>query len=303
MYAPTTHGEHYFHQIECPTDHGAMLEELIQEDWQVFSEEKDYDKLLFDILNYHREYYDSLNNSDLYSRDSASFTYVSNIDIWNNFADSIKKENRYFCKNDLSNKLESLLPKKSLKFDPNSVFYRARIGNYTLEKMGPPPYDKATSGRGNPKGIPYLYVASNKYTCIAETRPWVGAEITIATIHLKEPIEVIDLSSKVFLSSPFLMDDLSQNIESIILLNKLSDELSKPINPFESDIEYIPTQYLTELIKNLGYDGLKFKSSLGAGENFVFFSLKKFEYITLDKCNVSGVGYDYAIESIPQALC
>lgn len=296
LYEPTTHGEHYNYHLQCPTDYGDLLEELIQEDWQVFSDSTNQNELLFDILNYHRGYEDSLDRHNLYSRSSKAFAYVSSSDLWNEFSFSIKKRNRFFPEYDLSSELKMLIPNKSIKYQANSPFYRARIGEFSLEEMGPPPFDKATSGRVNPRGIPYLYVASDKYTCVAETRPWIGSQVTVALLHTKEACNIIDLSSKEFLSSPFLAVNLKHTIQAQELLNQLSYELSKPVNPFESDIEYIPTQYLAELIKNLGYDGLKYKSSLGSGMNYVFFYPEKFKYMNKDLCEITTVGYGYNIK-------
>lgn len=293
IYEPTTHGDHYNYQIHCPTDYGDSLEQLIQDDWQIFSDETSQNELLFDILNYYRGLEESLDRHDLYSKSSSAFTYVSSSDMWNEFSYAIKRRNRYFPEYDLTNELKMLLPSKSVKYDSNSSFFRARIGEYSIEEMGPPPFDKASSGRVNPRGIPYLYVASNEYTCIAETRPWIGARVTVVKIHAKEPLKIIDLSSKEFLSSPFLAENLSQTIQAQELLNHLAYELSKPINPSDSDIEYIPTQYLAELIKNLGYDGLKYKSSLGSGMNYVFFFPEKFEYLFIGINDITTVGYDY----------
>lgn len=293
IYEQTTHGEHYAHQVHCPTDFGDLLDVLIQDDWSIFSDETSQNLLLFDILNWNRSLEDVLDDSELYSKQENAFTFVSSSDVWNAFAYSIKRENRYFPDHDLSNELGLLIQNKLITFRTNHNFYRARIGNFPVGKMGPPPVELATPGRVNPKGIPYLYVASDEFTCIAETRPWVGAEITVATIKPKEAINIIDLSSKEFLKSPFLADDLSHSIQANKLLNHLSYELSKPVSPDESYIEYIPSQYLAELIKKLGYDGLKYKSSLGTGENFVFFHPDKFEYVTTALRKVSFVGYEY----------
>jgi hypothetical protein len=38
-----------------------------------------------------------------------------------------------------------------------------------------PVRDRATEGRVNPKGIPCLYMASDKHTAMAEVRPWIGS--------------------------------------------------------------------------------------------------------------------------------
>jgi hypothetical protein len=50
------------------------------------------------------------------------------------------------------------------------------------EEMGAPPFSKATDGRVNPRGISYLYMATNPQTAIAEIRPWLDAKISIGRL-------------------------------------------------------------------------------------------------------------------------
>ena len=51
----------------------------------------------------------------------------------------------------------------------------------------------------------------------------------------------------------------------------LSDKLSQPVLPHKKELEYLPTQYLCELIKDRGFNGIAFKSSLEKGYNYVIF--------------------------------
>ena len=68
-----------------------------------------------------------------------------------------------------------------------------------------PPAELATAGRANPRGISYLYCATDEPTCIAEIRPWKGAKVTVAHIVVpnkklklvglfREPISPLSLS-------------------------------------------------------------------------------------------------------------
>lgn len=56
---------------------------------------------------------------------------------------------------------------------------------------------------------------------------------------------------------------------------KNSSDISKPVNPLDSSIEYIPTQIVTEYIRfnpNLKADGIIYPSSKGKSmENIVLF--------------------------------
>mgnify|MGYP003977802717 FL=1 len=68
----------------------------------------------------------------------------------------------------------------------------------------------------------------------------------------------------------------------------LGKELSKPIIPREANLEYLPTQYLCEMIKGLNFDGIIFRSSVSEGDNYVLFSdnklniIKTFQYEITD---------------------
>lgn len=117
------------------------------------------------------------------------------------------------------------------------------------------PEPKQTSDmRANYRNIPYLYCANNPYTSLVEVRPRLGANVSIATIRTKEKITLLD----------FTLNIMPQKISSskVNLFSDLSMLFSKPITSDDDTIEYIPTQYIAEYAKNLGYDGIAFRSSL-----------------------------------------
>jgi hypothetical protein len=58
----------------------------------------------------------------------------------------------------------------------------------------------------------------------------------------------------------------------------LGDELSKPIVPSKVDLEYLPTQYLCEMIKQMDYHGIIYKSSIANGNNYVIFADDKLNF-------------------------
>ena len=48
--------------------------------------------------------------------------------------------------------------------------------------------------------------------------------------------------------------------------------MARPVDPDDSEIEYVPTQYLAEAILEIGYDGIRYRSAVRkGGTNFVFF--------------------------------
>jgi hypothetical protein len=70
----------------------------------------------------------------------------------------------------------------------------------------------------------------------------------------------------------------------------LGEEISKPITPREAELEYLPSQYLCEFMKSLGYEGIVYNSSLSDGDNYALFiddattlvDLKEYEILNSD---------------------
>ncbi|WP_409482797.1 RES domain-containing protein [Arsenicicoccus dermatophilus] len=54
-------------------------------------------------------------------------------------------------------------------------------------------------------------------------------------------------------------------------LEALGEELTKPVLPRTAAYEYVPSQYLCEFIKNCGFDGVLYQSSVGDGVNLALF--------------------------------
>ncbi|MEW6576721.1 MAG: RES family NAD+ phosphorylase [Pseudomonadota bacterium] len=54
-------------------------------------------------------------------------------------------------------------------------------------------------------------------------------------------------------------------------LERLGDELTRPVVPKGAAIDYIPSQFLCEFIKKKGYDGVAYRSSISNGFNLALF--------------------------------
>lgn len=60
-------------------------------------------------------------------------------------------------------------------------------------------------------------------------------------------------------------------------------------------LQYLPTQYLGELIKNSGFDGLRFRSSLHQnGYNIVLFDNQFCEALSSDYIEVQGINLTFS---------
>lgn len=196
--------------------------------------------------------------------------------LWDKFKEDIKHNNRYF----VGDNVVELLDKCKTAFEPRKtndifmsgttgekmLFHRARIGDYCNKEdteMLAPPTESVQSGRGNPFGISYLYVASDVNTAIAEVKPNKGDEVTVAKIIVP---------NKCIFS--FVQDDYKDTIHDnkVKSLLKIINEDFSSVITVKKEIEYLPFQFISEYIKKRGYDGLSFSSSVGKGCNHIIFN-------------------------------
>jgi hypothetical protein len=240
---------------ETPQHNGKPLWELLKRDWLLFNSlsPENCKKLLKSILS-------DIGYKFFLERESA----YDQIDRWDAFKEELKHINRYFCSN-LPEKepLEAMFSFLSQQIYPPASFFRARIsGNFKIipiEKMGKPPQKKVGNGRANPIGISYLYTASDSETSLAEIRPHVGDAVCVCEFETTKNLVFVDLRNPRETLSPFDVIEREAKLETVYgnieYLNKLGDDLSKPVIPREANLEYLSSQYICELIKHLNYDG------------------------------------------------
>ena len=187
-------------------------------------------------------------------------------------------KNRYFPESNLDGeRLEGLLAQLQADDVPD-VWYRARIQRdeipFPIEKMGAPSNRDTSHGRANPPGIPYLYLGSKEETAVSEIRPHTGELACVADFTLPHDLKLVDLRNPRRLISPFLFGDEDQIASvrnDIPFIERLGQELTRPILPQGAAIDYVPSQYLCEFIKKAGYDGVIYSSSVGDGMNLALF--------------------------------
>jgi len=260
---------------ELDEQEGRPLTELMQEEWALFRS-SDMDQAKSQVLL--GEILDDGNIVRRLHRPADSLT-PSQLGDWDRFSEELKHKNRFFPDVDFGReRLEDLLSRlleDSAAFA--STWYRARIcsddGAFTTSEMGAPPARKARHGRANPAGIPYLYLASDERTALAEVRPHPGERVSIAEFSV-DALTIVDLRHPIVTVSPFLSRD-EEEIKllrgDIQFLERLGQELTIPVVPNSAAIDYIPSQFLCEFIKKAGYDGLAYRSSVGAGVNLAIF--------------------------------
>lgn len=183
--------------------------------------------------------------------------------------------------------------------DEGDVSYDEPVG-FPPERMKPL-HDRAVENRANPKGIPYLYVATQRDTALAEVRPWAGAEISAAELRVSRDLRVVDCtrhqprSFSIFGAAP--EEHWDDNAWADV-----DDAFSRPVNRSDDTADYVPTQVIAELFKSGGYDGVAYASSVGEGHNIALFDL---DSVVVHGCAVyslKSISFDFQQSSNPYVV-
>lgn len=257
------------------SDKGESLKAKIQGNWSFFASHSTATKILNEVLP-------KLSTDILSSEDLVDYTndIAENYMYWEVLKEELKWSKRF-----LSNigYLEELgwdgFFNTQYELKLGDELFRARVHHqsglpsYKSNEMMCPEPHLVGGGRANSLGIPYLYLSDNPETVLYEVRASYLDELSIATFHLKEecaPVKIVDFTEDTPLFQP---TKIKETIKARLLREMISRDLSKPMRRYDSEIEYIPTQFICEYIKvYTGASGIRFSSSLHpTGKNVVMF--------------------------------
>lgn len=279
-----------------------LLNEHLRDNWDIFSITNDkiqeliqnicsgMYKLNPDLFNKKVEL-EALNDSTYLKLNSLLFNAE-----WETFVKVIKHKNRFHLNGIINLKvLKDMLEFFSETIEQGKSYYRARLSNsigYKPEEMGPPPAENATSGRANSQGIPCLYLSNNAETTLYEIRARVYDYVSVGEFILMKDIKLVNLNNLTKVS-PFRIDNITQYAVNKPIFKKISEEITKPLRRNDSELDYLPTQYLTDYIKSLGYDGIIFNSTISPnGYNLAIFNIEKVECIKSEVIEVTSLKYE-----------
>jgi hypothetical protein len=230
------------------------------------------------------------------------------------FVKAIRYKNRYLFDDETQHFLDTLIQTRSKRIiyiKKDTIFWRAQIGcklsakyrdgkhdydvqrPYTFERMKPLP-DQAIAGRANPAGIPFLYLATEQDTALAEVRPWLGSEISLAKLKVIKDLSLINISTNQETNKSLHLDEPIPEIREQIVWSKIDNAFSKPISSQDNSTDYVPTQIISELFKNHGDDGIVYKSKLGKGLNVVLFDIESAEVISCDLYSLDSMNFSFS---------
>ena len=117
-----------------------------------------------------------------------------------------------------------------------------------------------------------LYVAESPTTAMYEVRPFMFDAVNIAKVRVNEPLKIVNIAVDL---------DLSSNkgaTKEMWVMGMIQGAFSKPTNNTD---DYLPTQVIAEYVRSLGYDGIRFNSSLHyGGVNLTIFNHEKCEAVS-----------------------
>lgn len=260
---------------------GVPLKSKIQESWSFFSSLDSASKILNGVIVKINSEIESATDLVDYKEE-----IIDNYKYWDTLKEELKWKRRFIPD------IESI---KDLGWDgffntqfelkPDHPLYRARVHHQSGQSAHDPtgmmcPKPEITKGgRANPSGIPFLYLSDNIDTVIYEVRASYLDELSIGEFRLKKEfgkVKIVDFTEDTVLFQP---GQVTETIKSRLLRDRISRDLSKPMRRYDTEIEYIPTQFICEFIKIFtGASGIRFTSSLHPeGNNVVIFDQDKME--------------------------
>lgn len=206
--------------------------------------------------------------------------------FWESFVNEVVYHNRFNPNHPIVEFLRDSLQQHISIIRAGTILYRARVINYFssgAESTGfikfihnedcgsyegydeqnsfVPPAKFVNAGRANPERIVYLYAAKEIITAIGETRPRIFDHISVAKIEIQQDLRLADFT---------IVEEEKEPSLNTAKLMEIEHAFSKPCR---EAIDYIPTQYIAEYVKTLGYDGIAFRSSyVPGGTNITLFN-------------------------------
>jgi hypothetical protein len=244
-----------------------------------------------------------------------------NIYTWDYFVDQVKYKTRFFFTkektgikrnvryNEPFNILEELVASCNRLglidiLKKGSIVLRGRknrgsVGYVTPEELGTPEAEDCLySNRMSPAGIPMFYGSHTKQTCLAEIGNESGT-YTIGKWKIKRDLRILNLTKYfnyninehvyIYPDFPSIFDKTRRDSRSdYSFILRFASDLSKKLSKKGMEnIDYVPTQIVTEFLRKFGrfpkkLDGICFFSSKDGGKNYTLFIEQK-ECLNLDK--------------------
>lgn len=287
-----------------PKERMDMLKNILSTQWDIFNMDPNniyifLVNLLSDKYAAQPELFDSpVGIFEIVNRDYLKQYSILGEYQWEDFVKEIKGNNRFHTNIINKDVLSDLLQSSFKKYKKGEILFRARIcptqNGFSKKEMGAPPPNIASAGRANPKGIRCLYLADSVDTTLHEIRAAVYDYVTVGKFVLQQDIEVINLSG-IHKLSPFNISDINLIAANTVHLNKISEDIAKPLRRYDSDLDYLPTQYICDFIKSENFAGIEYSSTMHTGgKNYAIFDESLFKCTKTTVFDIKSINYTYS---------
>ena len=132
---------------------------------------------------------------------------------------------------------------------------------------------------------------------MAEVRPWVGSNLSLAQFKLARDLAIVDCSRDKRMFSLWVVDgepgEPPPERREQVVWGDIGYAFSRPITPDHPVTEYVPTQILAEAFRSHGYDGIVYKSLLADGLNIAIFSCDAAELMNCGLYETASVAFKF----------
>jgi len=234
------------------------------------------------------------------------------------FRNSVLHESRFFRSPSEDQFLEAVLESSKDRVQAVPIgtkFWRAQLGSdwepinadspndgdapcpFQATRMKPQP-NMASEGRANPKGLPYLYVATDKETAMAEVRPWIGSSVSLALLQTNRELKLLNCTSPRN-SVVFFLEEPGPEERERSVWSDIDRAFSTPITATDQTADYVPTQILAEFFRSKGLDGVAYRSSVGHGHNLAIFDVSAADVTTGFLYEVKDIQFIFSASANP----
>jgi hypothetical protein len=216
------------------------------------------------------------------------------LEVYRSIGDYLRHERRFKLPPKLARIVEDAVDFNMkvglVEINKDDVFFRARVCGvgqqrpYKRTEMGAPPKGKATAGRINPEGISYLYLADEPETAVAEVRPWKDARVSVGKFRAIRKLNVVNLDR----AGGFHPNDAAKAFAALFLRSMY---FSAPAHS-DDKLAYIASQFISEVFRDRGVDGLQYASVLRDGyKNVALFDPAAARCQSVSIYRIEGIKY------------
>jgi hypothetical protein len=184
---------------------------------------------------------------------------------------------------------------------PANDFSEQEPAPHDIERMKPR-CNRAREGRANPKGIPYLYVATHQDTAVAEVRPVVGLLLSIGQFALNRDVRVVNCVTDDHRLMAYSSEPEPEERERAVWQD-IDRAFSQPVTPEDDDTaDYAPTQVIAEFLRANDLDGVAYGSALGPGHSIALFDVEVAGLVNCALLHILAVKFESEMAGNPYSV-